>query len=232
MSEAERREHPRINFEHSGEALIQQRLSIELVNLSAGGMAFKSSLALELESTLDLVLFKGNLSVESRVRSCEKVERKKDKFRIGVSFTKVSSQLLEEVLEMEKRFDANARRIATSVKREDPEIAIFKFPERLTALDNEEMMKSVQDQLDESVRHFVMDFSKVDEMDEGFFSQLIKIDEEIRYEGGVIIMASSSSQLLCTPQASQLATMIPIFESVDKAVTSINAGESMAKEEA
>lgn len=232
MARSERREHPRIDFEHRGEALIRQRLNIELVNLSAGGMGFKCNLALEPGSVCDLVLFNGNLSVESHIRSCTRVDRKKQKYRVGARFTKISAQLLDEVLEMEKRFQNSKSRISTSLRKVPPQVAIIKFPGRLTADDNEAMMKSMQDQLDESVRNFVMDFSKVDEIDDGFFSQLVDIDEEVRYEGGVLIMANSSPQLLCTRQVSELATMIPIFETVSKAVHSIKANEINVKEQA
>ncbi|MCZ6558090.1 MAG: PilZ domain-containing protein [SAR324 cluster bacterium] len=231
MNANERREHPRIEFEHSGEALIQQKLVIDLVNLSEGGMAFKSNIPLEPGSLCTMVLFNGNLSVESHICSCAKVDRKKSKYRVGVRFTKVSSQLVEEVLAMEKHFNNAGPRINTFVENGENPIAVFQFPDNLTSQDTEEMMKSVQDQLDDSVRHFVMDFSEVNEIDDDFFTQLVAIDEEIRYEGGVITMANSSSQLLCTRQVSELATIIPIYETVDKAVSSIKSNDLTQKEE-
>jgi anti-anti-sigma regulatory factor len=228
----ERREHERITFEQSGEALIRQRLNIELVNLSAGGMGLKANLPLEIDSVCDLVLFKGNLSVEAHVRSCARVQRKKPKYRIGVRFTKVSAQLLDEVLEMEKRIAQKEARILTAVQQGNYPVAVFTFPEHLTALDNEEMMKGVQTHLDDDIRHFVIDFAGVNEMDDAFLAQLVEIDEEIRYEDGVIIMANSSSQLLCTRQVAELATLIPIFETVGKAVSSINSDQYSPKQNA
>lgn len=226
----ERREHPRIDFGHSGEALIRQRLKIELVNLSVGGMGFKCNVPLGPDSICDLVLFNGNLSVESHIVSCTRVERKRPKYRVGARFTKVSAQLLEEVLEMEKRFKSKKTRIATSLRKSNPQVAVFKFPEQLSVDDNDDMMKSVQDQLDESILHFVADFAKVAEIDNGFISQLLAIDEEVRFEGGVFIMASSSSRLLGKRHVSELATTIPIFESVSKAVNSIKSNQIIAKE--
>ena len=114
--------------------------------------------------------------------------------------------------------------------RPGPQVAVFKFPERLTIEDREDMIKAVQDQLDESIRHFVADFSKVLDVDAGFISQLIEIDEEVRFEGGVFIMANSSSQLLSKRPVSELATTIPIFETVNKAVNSIKSNSVTPKE--
>lgn len=228
----ERREHERITFEQAGEALIRQRLNIELVNLSAGGMGLKANMPLEIDSVCDLVLFKGNLSVEAHVRSCARVQRKKPKYRVGVRFTKVSAQLLEEVLEMEKRIAQKEARIFCKVEMGERPVAVFEFPDQLSAVDNEEMMKNVQTMLDDDIRYFVMDFAGVNEMDDSFLAQLVEIDEEIRYEEGVIIMANSSSQLLCTRQVAELATLIPIFESVGKAVSSINSDQFTPKQNA
>ncbi len=232
MGDRERRQYERIAFEQTGHALIRQALNIELVNLSAGGMGLKTNVPLEIDSVCDLVLFKGNLSVEAHVRSCARVRRKKPKYRVGVSFTKVSSQLLEEVLEMEKRIAQKEPRIITRVEKGERPVAVFEFPEHLTAVDNEEMMQNVQSLLDDEIRHFVMDFAGVNEMDDAFLAQLVEIDEEIRYEDGVIIMANSSSQLLCTRQVAELATLIPIFESVGKAVSSINSDQFTPKQNA
>ena len=227
---SERREHPRIDFGHRGEALIRQRLKIELVNLSVGGMGFKCNIPLEPDSICDLVLFNGNLSIESHIRSCARVERKMPKYRIGARFTKVSSQLLEEVLEMEKRFKSKKSRISTRLRKSSPQVAVFKLPEQVTVADNDDMMKSVQDQLDEAVFHFVADFANVKETDKGFISQLLEIDEEVRFEGGVLIMANSSARLLGNRNVSELATTIPIFETVNKAVNSIKSNQVSAKE--
>ena len=226
----ERRKHPRIDFEHGGEALIRQRLTIELTDLSVGGMGFKAKIPMEPDSVCDLVLFNGNISVESHIVSCSKVDRKMPKYRIGARFTKVSAQLLEEVLEMEKRFENRKPSIATKLRKTTPRVAVFKFPERLTIEDCEEMIKAVQDQLDESIRHFVADFSKVVDVDAGFITQLMEIDEEVRFEGGVFIMANSSSTLLGKRRVSELATTIPIFETVNKAVNSIKSHQVTAKE--
>ena len=152
------------------------------------------------------------------------------KFRIGARFTKVSAQLLEEVLEMEKRFRSRKTRIGTTLRKLNPQVAVLKFPQQLSAEDNDDIMKSVQDQLDESIRHFVADFANVSEIDDGFISQLLEIDEEVRFEGGVFIMASSSSRLLGKRRVSELATTIPIFETVNKAVNSIKSNQISAKE--
>ncbi len=230
MGEDNRREYERIAFEQTGQAIIRQRLNIDLVNLSAGGMAFKCNVPLEIDGVCDLVLFNGNISVEAHVRSCARVERKKPKYRIGVSFTKVSAQLLEEVLEMQGRITQKQARIVAKVEPAAHPVALFEFPDHLTALDTEEMMKNVQDHLDEEVRHFVMDFGGVKEMDDAFLARMVDIDEEIRYENGVIIMANSSSELLCTRQVAELSTLIPIFESVGKAVDSINSDQLKSKE--
>lgn len=226
----ERRKHPRIDFGHGGEALIRQRLTIELTDLSVGGMGFKANIPLEPGSVCDLVLFNGNLSVESHIASCSKVDRKMPKYKIGARFTKVSAQLLEEVLEMEKRFKNKKPSIVTIMRKTTPRVAVFKLPERLTTEDREEMIKAVQDQLDESIRHFVADFSKVLDVDNAFISLLIEIDEEVRFEGGVFIMANSSAQLLSRRQVSELATTIPIFETVNKAVNSIKTNQITPKE--
>lgn len=230
MDEENRREHQRITFEQSGQAVIRQRLNIELVNLSAGGMAFKCNVPLEIDGVCDLVLFNGNLSVEAHVRSCARVQRKKPKYRVGVSFTKVSAQLLEEVVQMQERITQKEARIQAKLESANHPVAVFEFPDHLTALDTEEMMKNVQDHLDDDIRHFVMDFAGVKEMDDAFLAQMVDIDEEIRYEEGVIIMANSSSELLCTRQVAELSTLIPIFESVGKAVESINSNQLSRKE--
>lgn len=226
----ERREHPRIDFGHAGEALIRQRLKIDLVNLSVGGMGFKTNVPLEPDSICDLVLFNGNLSVESHICTCQQVDRKMPKYRVGARFTKVSAQLLEEVLEMEKRFKNQKSRISTRLRKSSPQIAVFKFPDTLSVEDNADMMKAAQDQLDESIRHFVADFAKVTDIDDGFITQLLEIDEEIRFEGGVFIMAAPSSRLLSKRHVSELATTIPIFETVNKAVNSIKTHQVLAKE--
>jgi hypothetical protein len=226
----ERRKHPRIDFGHGGEALIRQRLNIELTDLSVGGMGFKANIPMEPDSICDLVLFNGNLSIESHVASCSKVDRNMPKYRIGARFTKVSAQLLEEVLEMEKRFKNRKSSISTTLRKTTPQVAVFKFPERLTIEDREDMIKAVQDQLDESIRHFVADFTKVIDIEAGFISQLVEIDEEVRFEGGVFIMANSSSKLLGKRQVSELATTIPIFETVNKAVNSIKNNQVTPKE--
>jgi hypothetical protein len=226
----ERREYPRIDFGHAGEALVRQRLKIDLVNLSVGGMGFKTNIPLEPDSICDLVLFNGNLSVESHICTCQQVERKMPKYRVGARFTKVSAQLLEEVLEMEKLFKSMKSRISTKLRKSSPQVAVFKFPEKLSAKDNEDMMKAAQDQLDESILHFVADFGKVTEIDDGFISQLLEIDKEVRFEGGVFIMAASSSKLLGKRLVSELATTIPIFETVNKAVNSIKNHQVLAKE--
>ena len=193
-------------------------------------MGFKTNIPLEPDSICDLVLFNGNLSVESHICTCQQVERKMPKYRVGARFTKVSAQLLEEVLEMEKLFKSMKSRISTKLRKSSPQVAVFKFPEKLSAKDNEDMMKAAQDQLDESILHFVADFGKVTEIDDGFITQLLEIDEEIRFEGGVFIMAASSSKLLSKKHVSDLATTIPIFETVNKAVSSIKTHQVLAKE--
>ena len=226
----ERRVHPRIDFGHDGEALIRQRLNIELVNLSVGGMGFKTNVPLEPDSICDLVLFNGNLSVETHICTCFPVERKKPKYRVGARFTKVSAQLLEEVLEMEKRFSNKKSRITTTLRKTTPQVAVFKFPEKLTAEDNGDLVKAAQDQLDESVFHFVADFGKVTDIDKAFIGKLLEIDEEIRFEGGILIMAASTSRLLSKRHVSELATTIPIFETVNKAVNSIKSRRVSSKE--
>ena len=72
----ERRKHPRIDFGHGGEALVRQRLDIELTDLSVGGMGFKANIPMEPDSICDLVLFNGNLSIESHIASCVQVDQR------------------------------------------------------------------------------------------------------------------------------------------------------------
>lgn len=223
MSESDRRIHNRINFQHRGEALVELRLSIEIVNLSVGGMGFKSSTPLEPGTTCHLVLFKGNISVESSVMSCRKIPRRKLKYKIGVEFTKVSTQLLEEVLEMEKHFQGHEPAVSAELETEGKnEVIIIGFSEQVKADDHLEVMGHIQNYLDEGVRNFVMNFKGVDDVEEIFFSQLVDLDEEIGFEGGRMILADCSSKMLSMLTVSHLGSAIPIFESVDKAMEAID----------
>jgi len=225
MDESDRRIHSRINFRHQGEALIEQRLSIEIVNLSAGGMGLKTNLPLEPGSVCHLVLFQGNVSVESRIVSCTRVPRRRQKYRVGVQFNKVSSQLLDEVLEMEEHF--RSREMKIDVKTEsEPRVTVVYLPPEIEAEDVADLMLQVQNDLDDGVRGFVLNFKEVKEVSDAILENVNELDEEIKFEDGQLLFANCSSNLLSTLTVSQMASSIPIFESVPKAVKEIqkNAG--------
>ncbi|MEE8394836.1 MAG: PilZ domain-containing protein [bacterium] len=231
MSDSDRREHTRIDFQHRGAALIEQRVAIEIVNLSAGGMGLKTNVPLEPGSICNLVLFRGNLSVQSSVASCIRIPRRRMRYQVGVRFTKVSAQLLEEVLEMEKHFKGREVRVTARTDEEEEGIAIFQFSPQLSADDWSETMDLLQGYLDDGARNFVFDFAEVAKMEEAFLSRLLSLDEEILFEEGRLVLANCSSSLLSSLTVSQLATSIPIFESLEKAVVSIKAGRVDLREE-
>ena len=228
MAESDRRIHPRINFRHRGEALIEQRLEIEIVNLSVGGMGLKTNLPIEPGSTCRLVLFQGNVSVESRIVSCTRVPRRRQKYRVGVQFTKVSAQLLDEVLEMEQRFRSTESRVELEVMS-DPRISVIHLPGELAADDVADVAQQVQGDLDDGVRNFVINFKEVDKIEDHLLSNIQEIDDEVKFEDGRLNLANCSSNVLSMLTVSQMASIIPIFESVPKAVKAFGKDTSSSK---
>ena len=230
MDDSDRRTHPRIDFRHRGEALIQQHLDIEIVNLSVGGMGFKSSLPIEPGSLCNLVLFQGNVSVESRVVSCARVPRRKQKYRVGVQFTKVSSQMLDEVIEMEEHFRAREARIRLEVDVQ-PNFAVIYLPSEMSDLDNADMARTVQNFLDDGSRKFIVDLENVGDISDVTFEGLLEIDDEVKFEAGTMMLTNCSSNILTKLTVSQMASSIPIFESVAKAIQELEKVKGNQKTE-
>lgn len=229
--ESERRVHTRIDFEHSGEALIEQRLNIEIINLSAGGMGLKTNLPIEPGSICNLVLFQGNVSIQSQVVSCTRIPRRKMRFQVGCQFTKVSAQLLEEVLEMEKRFKGREIRVTSEPMGEDHGTVVVKFPPEISLEEWNATAKLVNQGLDEGMRIFIFNFADVGNAEAAFLDRLVGIEEEIRFEEGRLILSNCSSKLLSSLTVAQMASSIPIFETPEKALHSIKSGRIDIREE-
>ena len=225
MGESDRRIHPRINFRHRGEALIEQRLEIEIVNLSVGGMGLKTNLPIEPGSTCRLVLFQGNVSVESRIVSCTKVPRRRQKYRVGVQFTKVSAQLLDEVLEMEQRFRSRESRVQLEAMNES-RVSVIHLPEEPSEDDISDVAQQVQGDLDDGIRKFVINFKEVDKIEDEFLQHIQEIDDEVKFEDGQLNLANCSSNVLSMMTVSQMSSIIPIFESVPKAIKAFGKTDS------
>jgi len=227
MAESDRRIHPRINFRHQGEALIEQRLEIEIVNLSIGGMGLKTNLPIEPGSICRLVLFQGNVSVESRIVSCTRVPRRRQKYRVGVQFTKVSAQLLDEVLEMEQRFRARESRVQLEIS-DKPRVTVIHLPDELNTNDVSDMAQQIQGDLDDGVRNFVINFKEVNNLEDDLLEVISEVDDEVKFEDGQLTLANCSSNVLSILTVSQMASAIPIFESVPKAIKAIEKDNSRA----
>jgi hypothetical protein len=73
------------------------------------------------------------------------------------------------------------------------------------------------------VINVVLDLGNMREARPTLLSQLEALDEEIREEGGSLMLARCSSRILSALQVARLASAIPIFETVAQALDSLPA---------
>jgi len=219
-----RREHPRVDFEHRGEAAIEVRLVVDIVDISAGGLAFKTDQPLEADTTCRLVLFHGNIFVEARILSCRRLSRKRPRYRVSGRFTRVSGQLMEEILRMGEQISARNGRLEHHVHtlREHtvPEILI---PATLTPDGIARLRELVENFLDDGMVNLVLDLAHTRDLAPPVLNLLAEMNDEAREEGGQLMLVHCHSRILSALQVAQLASDIPIFESVERALESVRA---------
>lgn len=217
----DRRIYDRINFSQTGDAIVEQRMVIEIADLSAGGMAIKCNVPLEPGSICRVVLFQGNLSVESRVVSCSMVPRKRTKFRAGLKFSTDSAQLVEDILAMGKHFRGHEPRITGMLRERKQPVAIFQFPPRIIHQDIQDTVDQVDNILDEGVNQILLDFEGVKIIEKALPERILFMDGEVRYEGGRLMVSNAPPRLARSLSALASAKEINMYESIEKALRSV-----------
>ncbi|MBI4081060.1 MAG: PilZ domain-containing protein [Candidatus Lambdaproteobacteria bacterium] len=230
MDGANRRASPRVAFLHTGEALVQQRIAIEIVDISDGGVALKTSQALSLGSLVNLVLFKGNLAIEAEIVSCAPLPRRRNRFRAGARFTTHSRDLLEEVLAIGRRMANDAFALVHRRRGKHSARAVeVRLPPQVTPAHLHELEAVVDQELDEGIRRLAIDLAAVSAWDESLPPMLARVAQLVREEQGCLVLAGGAPALLAAVQAYPDAAGIARLPSMAHALHALESGAAGAR---
>jgi hypothetical protein len=229
MDGANRRTAPRIAFLQTGEALVQQRIAIEIVDISEGGVALKTSQALRVGSVVNLVLFMGNLAIEAEILSCVPLPRRRSRFRAGARFTTHSRDIVDEMLAIGRTMTRDTFSLDRRRRGEGSAPAVeVRLPAQVTPAHLNELEALVDQELDEGIRRLAIDIAAVSAWDERLAPVLARVEQLVREELGCLVLAGGLPALLAALQAHPAAAGIARAPSMAHALHALESAPASA----